>query len=89
MIVCVLDMTCNLTNQNAIDMAKEADPSGTRTLGVVTKPDRAVSADINALDRLESGVFQMGLGYVVVNRPRQMCCSPFCLDRIYEDMTRL
>jgi len=71
-IVCVLDMTSNLTNQNAIDMAKEADPAGRRTLGVVTKPDRAVSADTNALDQLGSGVFQMGLGFVVVSCRRQM-----------------
>ncbi|KAL3136598.1 Mx1p [Trebouxia sp. C0009 RCD-2024] len=64
--VCVLDMTSHLTNQNAIDWAKEADPAGRRTLGIVTKPDRAVSADTNALDQLESGAFLMGLGYVVV-----------------------
>ena len=49
-------------------MAKEADPAGTRTLAVVTKPDRAVSSDTNALDQLGSGVFQMGLGFVVVSR---------------------
>lgn len=75
MIVCVLDMTSHLTNQNAIDMAKEADPAGKRTLGIVTKPDRAVSADTNALDQLESGAFPMGLGFVVVSvRPSPGFC---------------
>ncbi len=60
-------MTSNLTNHNAIGIAKEADPAGMRTLGVVTKPDRAVSANTNALDQLGSGLFQMGLGFVVVS----------------------
>ena len=68
-------MTSNLTNQNAIDMAKEADPAGKRTLGIVTKPDRAVSADTNALDQLGSGAFQMGLGFVVVSCRRQLSCN--------------
>ena len=68
-------MTSHLTNQNAIDMAKEADPAGKRTLGIVTKPDRAVSADTNALDQLESGAFPMGLGFVVVSvRPSPGFC---------------
>lgn len=89
MIVCVLDMTSNLTNQNAIDMAKEADPSGTRTLGVVTKPDRAVSADTNALDQLGSGVFKMGLGFVVVNRKKQLSYTPLHICKIYQDLTVL
>lgn len=75
--VCVLDMTSHLTNQNAIDWAKEADPAGRRTLGIVTKPDRAVSADTNALDQLESGAFLMGLGYVVVScRTLHSFCRP-------------
>ena len=52
MIVCVLDMTSNLNNQNGPDMAREADPSGKRTLGVVTTPDRAVASDVTALDQL-------------------------------------
>lgn len=83
MIVCVLDMTSNLTNQNAIDLAKEADPAGRRTLGVVTKPDRAVSSDTNALDQLGSGVFQMGLGFVVVS-----CQICFILHACLQDTCR-
>ena len=65
-IVCVLDMTSNLNNQNGPDMAKEADPTGKRTLGVVTKPDRAMASDVTALDHLATGQFRMGLGFVVV-----------------------
>ena len=64
-IVCVLDMQFDLTNQNAIDMAKEADPGGRRTLGVLTKPDNP-DAIPTAPEQVSSGNFQMGLGFVVV-----------------------
>ncbi|OBT50124.1 hypothetical protein VE04_10154 [Pseudogymnoascus sp. 24MN13] len=44
-IVAVIEATTDVANQTILQLAKEIDPKGLRTLGVITKPDRIQSSE--------------------------------------------
>ena len=61
----------DLANSDALQLAKEVDPKGLRTVGVVTKLD-LMDAGTDALDVLEGKVIPLKLGYIgVVNRSQK------------------
>ena len=53
----------DLANSDALKLAREVDPSGERTLGVLTKLD-LMDRGTNALDMLMNKVYPLRLGYV-------------------------
>lgn len=67
-IVCVLDATSDWEAAAAISWAKQYNPSGDRTLFVITKIDRAVPGFRHLLDTLQRQYIrtQSKLGYVLV-----------------------
>ncbi|KAL3151207.1 hypothetical protein ABBQ38_013050 [Trebouxia sp. C0009 RCD-2024] len=65
-ILCTLPASVDFATQEAIRTSREHDPSGKRTVGVVTKPDRA---DPGIRDRLEATgaeYLRLDMGYVAV-----------------------
>ncbi|KAH7574035.1 hypothetical protein JRO89_XS03G0242900 [Xanthoceras sorbifolium] len=67
-ILAVTPANSDLATSDALQMAKEADPTGTRTIGVITKLD-IMDRGTNACNFLLGKVVPLCLGYVgVVNR---------------------
>lgn len=61
----------DLANSDSLKIARQVDPSGKRTIGVLTKLD-LMDAGTNALDVLTGKSFPLKLGFVgVVNRSQQ------------------
>ena len=60
----------DFANSEAIALAKQYDPDGRRTLGVVTKTDNVqAGCGIKSKLRMEAGHVQLNLGFIaVVNR---------------------
>jgi dynamin 1-like protein len=52
----------DLANQESLALAREVDPSGERTIGVITKID-LMDAGTNALPLLEGKAFKLKHGY--------------------------
>ncbi|KAJ1914739.1 Dynamin- GTPase protein [Tieghemiomyces parasiticus] len=70
-ILAVSPANVDLVNSESLKLAREVDPDGKRTLGVVTKID-LMDVGTNALDILTGHVFPLRLGFVgVVNRSQQ------------------
>jgi len=71
LILAVTPANCDLANSDALQLARQVDPSGNRTLGVITKID-LMDQGTNALGYLKGEVVPLKLGYVgVVNRSQQ------------------
>merc|ERR1719464_1859526 len=71
LILAVSAATSDLATSDAIQLAREVDPKGVRTLGVVTKID-LMDQGTNALKVLRGEVIPLQLGYVgVVNRSQK------------------
>ncbi|THU79389.1 hypothetical protein K435DRAFT_973183 [Dendrothele bispora CBS 962.96] len=73
-ILVVLPMTDDLENQKALRLARTEDPQGSRTIGVLTKPDLLGPGSITALanwkDVLEGrGRHPLELGYFCTRQP--------------------
>lgn len=67
-ILAVTAANTDLTNSDALDIAKEVDPEGRRTLGVITKLD-LMDKGTDALDMLTGRIIPLKLGFIgVVNR---------------------
>ena len=67
-ILAVSPANVDLANSDALTLAKEVDPEGSRTIGVLTKLD-IMDRGTNALAALENKVVPLMLGYIgVVNR---------------------
>ena len=67
-ILAVSPANVDLANSDALTLAKQVDPEGSRTIGVLTKLD-IMDRGTNALSALENKVVPLMLGYVgVVNR---------------------
>ena len=67
-ILAVSPANADLANSDALTLAKQVDPEGARTIGVLTKLD-IMDRGTNALAALENKVVPLALGYVgVVNR---------------------
>jgi dynamin 1-like protein len=52
----------DLANSDALKMAREVDPTGERTIGVVTKID-LMDQGTDALDLLQGKIYPLKLGY--------------------------
>lgn len=71
LILAVSAATSDLATSDAIQLAREVDPKGVRTLGVITKID-LMDQGTNALKVLRGDVIPLQLGYVgVVNRSQK------------------
>ena len=67
-IMAVTAANTDLANSDAIQLAREVDPEGLRTVGVITKLD-LMDRGTDALDILSNRVIPLRLGYVgVINR---------------------
>ncbi|ORX43477.1 hypothetical protein DM01DRAFT_1340751 [Hesseltinella vesiculosa] len=70
-ILAVTPANSDLANSDSLKLARQVDPEGKRTIGVVTKLD-LMDAGTNALDILTGRVFPLKLGFVgLVNRSQQ------------------
>lgn len=71
-ILAVTPANQDIANSDALKIAREVDPSGCRTIGVLTKLD-LMDTGTDAMDILMNrGSFQLKLGFIgVVNRSQQ------------------
>lgn len=61
----------DLANSESLKLARQVDPQGRRTIGVLTKLD-LMDAGTNAMDILTGRVYPLKLGFIgVVNRSQQ------------------
>ncbi|KAF3661308.1 putative dynamin-related protein 3A-like isoform X2 [Capsicum annuum] len=71
-ILAVSPANADLANSDALQMAKEVDPTGTRTIGVITKLD-IMDKGTDARNFLLGKVIPLRLGYIgVVNRSQEV-----------------
>ncbi|RPD70203.1 hypothetical protein L226DRAFT_574923 [Lentinus tigrinus ALCF2SS1-7] len=73
LILVVLTMSDDIDNQGAVRLAREADPTGSRTIGVLTKPDTldpgSTAATTHWLDIIEGRRDNTPQGYYCVRQP--------------------
>ncbi|KAL0952897.1 hypothetical protein HGRIS_007115 [Hohenbuehelia grisea] len=73
LILVVIPMTDEMDNQEALTFAREADPQGRRTIGVLTKPDMLTEGAIKArehyMDVLAGHRHPLSHGYFCVRLP--------------------
>ncbi|CCH62569.1 hypothetical protein TBLA_0H02850 [Henningerozyma blattae CBS 6284] len=70
-ILAVSPANVDLVNSESLKLAREVDPQGKRTIGVITKLD-LMDSGTNALDILSGKLYPLKLGFVgVVNRSQQ------------------
>eukprot|EP01126_Amoeba_proteus_P038924 TRINITY_DN4080_c0_g1_i1.p1 TRINITY_DN4080_c0_g1~~TRINITY_DN4080_c0_g1_i1.p1 ORF type:complete len:354 (-),score=62.70 TRINITY_DN4080_c0_g1_i1:621-1682(-) len=70
-IVAVTPANTDLANSDALQMAKEVDPEGKRTIGVITKID-LMDKGTDAMGTLNGRVIKLSLGFIgVINRSQQ------------------
>ncbi|XP_031560017.1 dynamin-1-like [Actinia tenebrosa] len=68
LILAVSPANSDLANSDALKIAKEVDPQGTRTIGVITKLD-LMDSGTDAKDILENRILPLRRGYIgIVNR---------------------
>jgi len=71
LILAVTPANSDLANSDALKLAKEVDPEGIRTIGVITKLD-LMDEGTDAKEILDNKVFQLRRGYIgVVNRSQK------------------
>lgn len=68
MILAVIPCNVDIATQEILKLAKDADPSGSRTMGVLTKPDLVLERAMqkNILDVIQGKRQDLKLGYYVV-----------------------
>ncbi|CAG8728311.1 14460_t:CDS:2 [Dentiscutata erythropus] len=72
-IIATISCKDEIDNQAIVTLAKEADPSGVRTLGVLTKPDMIENGTHNIWLKIMGGeAHQLELGYYVVKNPTKV-----------------
>ncbi|CAG8700870.1 18172_t:CDS:2 [Dentiscutata erythropus] len=72
-IIATISCKDEIDNQAIITLAKEADPSGVRTLGVLTKPDMIEKGTHDIWLKIMGGeAHQLELGYYVVKNPTKV-----------------
>ncbi|BGP62743.1 hypothetical protein NBRC10512v2_004075 [Rhodotorula toruloides] len=70
LILLTITMRDDFQNQKAVLLAKEADPDGKRTIGVLTKPDTLQNGEHPSwLDLLENRRHHLSNGYFVTKQP--------------------
>lgn len=71
LILAVTPANADIANSDALRLAREVDPKGDRTIGVITKID-IMDKGTNAREVLENRIYPLKLGYIgVVNRSQQ------------------
>lgn len=71
LILAVTPANMDLANSEALKLAREVDPKGNRTIGVITKLD-LMDKGTNAVEVLENRQFPLKRGYVgVINRSQK------------------
>lgn len=65
LILAVTAANTDLANSDALQLAREVDPQGQRTIGVLTKCD-LIDTDDEGIDSLANRVYPLQLGYVAV-----------------------
>eukprot|EP01129_Flabellula_baltica_P012964 TRINITY_DN5946_c0_g1_i1.p1 TRINITY_DN5946_c0_g1~~TRINITY_DN5946_c0_g1_i1.p1 ORF type:complete len:715 (+),score=175.37 TRINITY_DN5946_c0_g1_i1:355-2499(+) len=70
-ILAVSAANADIANSDALKLAREVDPEGVRTVGVLTKID-LMDKGTDCMDVLQGGVYNLKLGFVpVLNRSQQ------------------
>lgn len=70
-ILCVLPANADMTTSDGLQMARQCDPKGVRTIGVVTKVD-IMDKGTNAKRMIEGKDVQLRLGFIAIkNRSQQ------------------
>ncbi|THH23246.1 hypothetical protein EUX98_g7932, partial [Antrodiella citrinella] len=70
LILLTITMRDDIDNQGAADLAHLADPTGSRTIGVLTKPDTVLRGEhANWLRVLDGVSHPLKLGYFVTKQP--------------------
>lgn len=68
----VVPANVDIATQEILEMARECDPEGTRTLGVFTKPDLVdKGAEDKIIDLVEGKSHSLALGWIVVRNAGQ------------------
>jgi len=81
-ILAVSPANADLANSDALKLAREVDPDGNRTIGILTKLD-LVDDGVDVLDALEGKVIPLKKGYVgIVNRSQAEINSNTLLQEI-------
>lgn len=63
----VVPANVDIATQEIVEMARELDPNGERTLGVITKPDLVdKGAETKVIDLIEGRQMPMKLGWVIL-----------------------
>ncbi|KAM0801078.1 dynamin GTPase [Usnea florida] len=71
-ILAVIPANVDIATQEILKMAKECDPKGQRTLGVLTKPDLVDrGAEDRVIDLIEGKSSKLKLGWLMVRNPGQ------------------
>lgn len=78
----VVPANVDLATQEILELAKESDPNGDRTLGVLTKPDLVdKGAELGVLDILTGRARRMKLDWHVIRNPGQKELNDASIDR--------
>lgn len=78
----VVPANVDIATQEIIEMARELDPKGERTLGVITKPDLVdKGAETKVIDLIEGRDMEMKLGWVILRNLGQMELQDGNMDR--------
>lgn len=79
-ILAVSPANVDLVNSESLKLARQVDPTGKRTVGVLTKLD-LMDQGTNALDILKGNVYPLKLGFIgIVNRSQQDISDNKSLD---------
>lgn len=88
-ILAVLPSNVDIATQEILELAEEYDPSGDRTLGVLTKPDLVPesSAQAAVCDLIQGNIRPLSLGYFLVRNSGSNIgpSDPQDLDRIFQE----
>lgn len=78
----VIPANVDIATQEILEMAREADPDGNRTLGVLTKPDLVdKGAETRVMELVEGKKSGIKLGWSIVRNPGQQQLSDQTIDR--------
>ena len=69
-ILCVLPANADMTTSDGLQMARELDPKGIRTIGVITKID-IMDKGTNAKRMIEGKDVQLRLGFIGIKNRSQ------------------
>jgi hypothetical protein len=84
--ITVVPANVDIATQEILEMARELDPSGERTIGVLTKPDLVDErAENKILDILRGKTQSLKLGWNVVRNPGQKDLDGGITGRTSED----